>query len=370
MVLNNEPDINRARVHLKEKLPENEIHRIDLPRIVLVGESILDQTSDICREVGAEKALIVTGETTYKVAGKDTARNLVENDIQTECTFVEDATLYTVGEVIHEIQEIGADIVLGVGGGRNIDIAKASSARAGIRFISIPTVASHDGIASSLASIKGLGRPYTVKASPPVAVIMDSKIIENSPFRYTASGCGDMICKATEVRDWRLAHTENNEYYGAYAASLSLMSSEHVMKRARLIKEKKQEGIRTLLEALVSCGVAMSIAGSSRPTSGSAHLFSHALDKINETPALHGEQCGVGGIMMAKLHGLDWEEMRKKLQIIGAPTTASELGIDEEKVISALMIAQSIRPERYTILNKINMTQERALELARSTGVI
>jgi glycerol-1-phosphate dehydrogenase [NAD(P)+] len=369
-ILNNESEIYIVRNLLKGKQPENVVHRIDLPRIVLVGESILEKTCEVCHEFGAGKALIVTGETTYKVAGKDIAYNLEKSGVQTECTFIKDATLFTVGQVIHKIQEGQTDILLGVGGGRNIDVAKASSARTGKQFISIPTVASHDGIASSLASIKGLGRPYTVKAAPPVAVIMDSKIIQNSPFRYTASGCGDMICKATEVRDWRLAHKENDEYYGAYAASLSLMSSEHVMKRAELIKKRTQEGIRTLLEALVSCGVAMSIAGSSRPTSGSAHLFSHALDNINETPALHGEQCGVGGIMMAKLHGLDWREMKEKLQIIGTPTTADELGIDDAKIIEALTIARSIRPERYTILNKINMTREKAIELAKSTEVI
>lgn len=336
----------------------------------MVGESILNKVSEICQEMNVKKALIVTGKTTYTVAGRETSEILENSDIQTDCTFVEDATLYTVENVINEIQENQSDVVLGVGGGRNIDVAKASSARTGIRFISIPTVASHDGIASSLASIKGMGRPYTIQARPPVAVIMDSKIIADSPFRYTASGCGDIICKATEVRDWRLAHMEKGEYYGAYAASLSMMSSEHVMKRAELIRRKTQEGIRTLLEALVSCGVAMSIAGSSRPTSGSAHLFSHALDNVNETPALHGEQCGVGGIMMAKLHGLNWREIKQKLQVIGAPTTASELGVVDNKIIEALKVAQSIRPERYTILSTITMTSKKATELAKATEVI
>jgi glycerol-1-phosphate dehydrogenase [NAD(P)+] len=355
---------------LNKNPQQNKVHRIDLPRIVLVGESILKKISEVCHEIDINRALIVTGKTTYKVAGKETAEILENSNISTECTFVEDATLYTVGKVIHKIHENQADIVLGVGGGRNIDVAKASSAKAGLRFISVPTVASHDGIASSLASIKGLGRPYTVKAVPPLAVIMDSKIIAESPYRYTAAGCGDMICKATEVRDWRLAHTYNGEYYGAYAASLSLMSSEHVMKGATLIKERTQEGIRTLLEALVSCGVAMSIAGSSRPTSGSAHLFSHALDQIDNNPALHGEQCGVGGIMMAKTHGLNWREIKEKLQILGAPTTAEELGIKPENIIKALVMAPSIRPERYTILNKIEMTKEKAVKLAESTEVI
>jgi glycerol-1-phosphate dehydrogenase [NAD(P)+] len=203
-----------------------------------------------------------------------------------------------------------------------------------------------------------------------MAVVIDSKIIAESPYRFTASGCGDIISKATEVRDWRLAHEENGDYYGGYAASLSLMSSEHVMNSADLISKRTQEGIRTLLEALVSCGVAMSIAGSSRPTSGSAHLFSHALDMIAEKPALHGEQCGVGVIMMAKLHGLDWDVYQDSLSTIGAPTTAKELDIEQETIVKALTIAHTIRPERYTLLNKIKLDHESARALAESTGVI
>lgn len=346
------------------------IHRIDLPRIVIVGESILSRLYLICKELGFHKSFIVTGKTTYKVAGKHILELLEAQGIQANYTYVEDATLETVERVKKEILVNQADVVLGVGGGRNIDVAKLSAAETGKFFISVPTVASHDGIASSLASIKGMDRPYTVKAASPIAVVMDSKIIAESPFRFTASGCGDIISKAVEVRDWRLAHEENGDYYGGYAGSLSLMSSELVIEAAQQIRDKLEDGIRTLLEALVSCGVAMSIAGSSRPTSGSSHLFSHALDQITEKPALHGEQCGVGSIMMSKLHGLDWKEIRASLEVIGAPTNAEGLGIDEETVIEALVKAQSIRPNRYTILNKHKLTKKSARELAESTGII
>lgn len=355
---------------MSRTVPHNAIHRIDLPRIVLVGQSILEQLCPICGELDFSRALIVTGETTYQVAGKQAMEILRSDGIEAECIFVKDATLETVEKVNTKALENGVDVVLGVGGGRNIDVAKLSAHRTGKFFISVPTVASHDGIASSLASVKGMGRPYTVKAASPIAVVMDSKIIAESPYRFTAAGCGDIISKATEVRDWRLAHEENGDYYGGYAASLSLMSSEHVMKSADLIRKRTQEGIRTLLEALVSCGVAMSIAGSSRPTSGSAHLFSHALDQISEKPALHGEQCGVGVIMMAKLHGLDWEEIRSRLSVIGAPTSAESLGMDPGTVVKALTVAQSIRPERYTILSKVRLDEKSARELAESTGVI
>jgi len=148
------------------------------------------------------------------------------------------------------------------------------------------------------------------------------------------------------------------------------MSAKLVMQNADLIKPNNEDGLRVLLEALISCGVSMSIAGSSRPCSGSEHLFSHALDMIKPNHAMHGEKCGVGTIMMAYLHKADWRRIRNTLKRLGAPTDASELGMEKEDVIKALEMAPSIRPERYTILNKLNLDREACERLAKATKVI
>jgi glycerol-1-phosphate dehydrogenase [NAD(P)+] len=345
-------------------------HRIDLPRIVVVGNNVINSLGGICNELGYSNALIVTGTTTQKIAGEKAKTILERAGILSRYIFVADARLETVGRVMEETKTEETKVLIGVGGGRNIDVAKLAAAKTGLPFISVPTVASHDGIASNLASIKGMERPYTLKAVSPVAVVMDSEIILQSPYRFTASGCGDIISKATEVEDWKLAYKEKNEYYGGYSGSLALMSSELVTESVNNILNLTEDGIRTLLEALVSCGVSMSIAGSSRPCSGSAHLFSHALDIITPQPALHGEQCGVGAIMMAKLHDLDWEKIRDSLRILKAPTTAKELRIDRDSIIKALVTAQSIRPDRYTILSKIILNDSSAEKLAEECGVI
>jgi glycerol-1-phosphate dehydrogenase [NAD(P)+] len=346
------------------------VHRIDLPRIVLVGRGVLGSLGRVCEELGLQHPLIVTGRKTYEIAGKRAQAILGNGRLKADVIFVNKADLGTVEKVSRETMAVKADAVIGVGGGRTIDVAKLSAFKSNTYFVSVPTAASHDGIASSLASIKGLGKPYSMKANSPIAVLADSRIIAESPYRFTASGCGDVISKAVSVQDWRLAHKETGEYYGEYAGSLALMSSNLIMRNDHLIRERQEEGYRTLLEALVSCGVAMSIAGSSRPCSGSEHLFSHTLDVIAPEAALHGEQCGVGTIMMAKLHGLDWRSIRDSLRVIGAPTTARELGISHETLVEALVKAKVIRPDRYTILNKVNLTEESAEALARECSIL
>lgn len=344
---------------------------MQLPREVLVGRGTLELVSDICKKLGFSKtAFVVSGEKTMDIAGRHVIELLEQGGMKVGHILVSSPTLWNVRAVEMKIKRRKPRLVLGVGGGAKIDVAKLSSARCGIPYFSIPTTASHDGIASPLASIKGLTKPFSAMAQSPMAIIADTDIIIKSSQRLTASGCGDVIAKVTAVRDWRLAHKVKGEYYGAYAASLALMSSKLVMENANLIKPNDEEGLRVLLEALISCGVAMAIAGSSRPGSGAEHMFSHALDIITSKPALHGEKCGLGTIMMAYLYGLDWKRIRDKLKTVGAPTNAEELGIKPDDIIQALVKAPEVRPERYTILQEKPLNKDSARKLAEATEVI
>jgi len=347
------------------------LHRMTLPREVVVGNETLLLIGDICGRLGfSESAFVVTGPETQHVAGRGVIDLLHDRGMNVDHLVVASSTMWDVRAVEERIQELKPQVVLGIGGGTKIDVAKLSSARQGIPFISIPTTASHDGIASPVASVKGLSKPYSVVAQSPMAIVADTSIIIQSDYRFTASGCGDTVAKFTAVRDWELAHKAKNEYYGEYAASLALMSARLVMKNADVIKPRMEEGLRVVLEALISCGVAMSIAGSSRPCSGSEHLFSHALDLIAPNTAMHGEKCGVGTIMMAYLYETDWKGIKATLQKAGAPTTAEELGVETESVVEALVRAGAIRPERYTILEEKELSYDSAEKLARVTGVI
>ena len=347
------------------------LHRMQLPREVIVGNETLSLISDICKRLGfSESAFVVTGPDTQRVAGRRVIDLLYDQGMDVDHLIVASSTIWDVRAVEERIRELKPQVVLGVGGGTKIDVAKLSSARRGIPFISVPTTASHDGIVSPVASLKGLKKPYSVMAQSPMAIVVDTDVIIQSDYRFTASGCGDVIAKFTAVHDWELAHKVKNEYYGEYAASLALMSAKLVIKNVDVIRPGVEEGLRVVLEALISCGVAMSIAGSSRPCSGSEHLFSHALDVVEPNSAMHGERCGVGTVMMAYLYGMDWKGIKATLQKAGAPATAEELGVEPESVVDALVRACTIRPERYTILEEKRLSRGSAEKLAKVTGVI
>ncbi|MFZ3059029.1 MAG: NAD(P)-dependent glycerol-1-phosphate dehydrogenase [Candidatus Methanoperedens sp.] len=353
---------------MKEKNYKNKW--MQLPRNVVVGHGVINDTGKVCKDLKLNgNALIIAGDTTFKAAGKTVVVSLEDSGFNVNFAKVENPTLDEVNKVEKISKEVKAEFLLGVGGGKSIDIAKLASVHLDLPFISVPTAASHDGIVSSRASIIRNNKTVSEAAQTPLAVVADTAIIAAAPYRLLAAGCGDIISNYTAVRDWELAHRLRDEPFSEYASIISKLTAKILIDSAELIKPGLEESAWTVMKALVASGVAMSIAGSSRPASGSEHKFSHALDELAPKPALHGEQCGVGTIMMMYLHGGDWQEIRAALKAIGAPTNASELGIEEEYIIKALLNAHKIRPERYTILGT-GLTREAAEKVARITKVI
>jgi glycerol-1-phosphate dehydrogenase [NAD(P)+] len=344
---------------------------MQLPREVIVGNGVLNRVTEVTKRLNLKgTALIISGTKSYEVAGKKVYSLLEQAGMDPHGLLVETTTTKDIEVIEKQVLNLKPHVLFGVGGGTIIDATKINSGKQNIPFISVPTTVSHDGIASPLASLKGVDKPYSIMCQAPLAIIADIDVISLAPWRSVISGCGDAIAKFTAVKDWELAHKEKNEYYGEYAASLALMSAQLITANASLIQPENIGGLRVLLEALISCGVAMSIAGSSRPCSGSEHMFSHALDMVSSNPAMHGEQVGIGSILSAFLYGANWQQIRDALKQIGAPTTAKELGVKDEDIIKALELAPTIRSERYTILHKQQLDYETCKTIAKETNII
>jgi len=346
---------------------------MELPRKILIGEHVISEVGPLITSLGAtSKIAVITGKMVKARAGGECVTSLEKERLTSSWYIASDASIDTVSRLQKEIGDNGGlDFVIGFGGGRSVDVAKMTAYGLGKPFLSVPTSASHDGISSPFVSVRGTDKPHSVKAIAPIGVIADTHLMSQAPSRLLSSGCGDLLAKITAVKDWELARDEKGEYFGSYAANLAYMSAKIILDESNNLKLKNQFSIRTIVEALISAGVAACIAGSSRPCSGAEHLFSHALEYISGTNCgLHGERVGIGTIMMAKLHGLDWEKVTNALQKVGAPTNAKEINLSEEQIVKALILAQSPRPDRYTILSKVKMDKKSAYELAKFTKVI
>ena len=348
-------------------------HLMELPRKILIGDGVISQLGSFIMDLddNASKVAIITGNNVKARAGMPCKSSFFESSLQDSWYIVNDASMDSVNKLQIKIRDSIPDFIIGLGGGRSVDVAKMTAFKLNKPLVSVPTSASHDGISSPFVSIRGTDKPHSVKVNTPIGVLADTRLLSEAPMRLLASGCGDLVAKLTAVKDWEISRDEKNEYFGSYAANLAYMSAKIILDDSQKLLQKNGFGVRTIVEALISAGVAACIAGSSRPCSGAEHLFSHALEYIaGQNCGLHGERVGLGTIMMAKLHGLNWERIVETLENVGAPTKAEHIKINEDQVVRSLLTAQSLRPDRYTILSKLKLDKQSALELAKSVYVI
>lgn len=346
-----------------------DFRNVQLPREIHTGSGIITEIGDVCDTILSGKDItLVTGNTTKKIAGNQVIDILEDRKYNISVVIVTTATEDSVEKVT--VISKNSDAIIAVGGGKVNDVAKVASTRNQIPLITIPTTAAHDGLVSPRASIKNEHDNVSKEVNAPFALVADTQIISNAPYKFTAAGFADIISNLTAVEDWKLAYKLINEPFSDSAAALSLMTANLLIDQANNIQPRHPESAGIVIKGLISSGMAISIARSSRPASGSEHKFSHALDKIAPKPALHGEQCGVGTIMMMYLQGGNWKQIQSVLKQVNAPTTAKELGIDEKYIIEALTQAHNIRKSRYTILGDRGLTKEAALNIALKTGVI
>jgi glycerol-1-phosphate dehydrogenase [NAD(P)+] len=344
-------------------------HTMELPRLIVIGEKNIGQFGEFLRTLSSPKKVsLISGFQVKKIIQKKIERSLASSKIRFIWHMAKSNEIRSINEIQKAVVKDDSDFIVGIGGGRSVDTAKMIAFNLNKSFVSLPTAASHDGIASPFVSVRA-DKPHSIVAKAPLGVFVDIDIIKKAPKKLLASGCGDLVAKVISVRDWELGRDKTGEYFGRYAANLASMSAKILIENSQ-VYAKKGLDVRVIVEALISAGVASCIAGSSRPCSGAEHLFSHALDKIAPGIGLHGEKCGIGSILMAKLQGQDWKKISRTLKNVGAPTTAKEIDLMPDDLSKALTIAQDLRPERYTILKEVKMTPKKAIALARSTKVL
>ena len=350
------------------------------PREIIVGHNATQQVAELCNRIGSgENIVIIADKKTKKLSGEEIKKILSKANYDVKDKIVSSPTESEVKHVVKFSNKNNADILLGVGGGSVIDVTKLAAYELKIPFVSVPTSAAHDGIASPRASIKSSKGSVSKTAVSPLAVLADTKIIVKAPYRMIASGCADVISNISAVMDWDLAHRLKGEEFSTHGAVLAKTAAEMLMENVDDIRPDSEESAWLAVKAMIVSGVAMSVAGNTRPASGSEHMFSHMLDHLGpgimlkgrkHRKPMHGEQCGIGAIMMVYLHGGDWEKIKNTLRKIGAPITSEELGVSKKKIVEALVRAHEIRPERYTILGETCLTHDAAKKLAKITGVI
>ena len=249
------------------------------------------------------------------------------------------------------------DALVGIGGGRTLDVAKYAATLNGIPMVAVATSLAHDGIASPVSSLDDDGRKGSYGVQMPVAVMVDLDYVRRSERSMRCAGVGDAISNLSAIADWRLAERCRGEPVDGVAVTFARTPAMALVHRTDGVDS---EGfLVALAEALVLSGLAMATAGSSRPCSGGEHEIVHAIDHLMPGTAGHGQLAAVATLFTSFLRGD--EEM---LQTVDAclrrhelPRTPRDLDLSDDDFARAAHWAPNTRPGRYTILEHLALDE-------------
>jgi glycerol-1-phosphate dehydrogenase [NAD(P)+] len=318
----------------------------------------------------AHRLLIVhSGEASATGYGTTIAGDARAEGYGVEACVVRDNGEPSVMRAAEAIDTFRPDYVLAVGGGRVVDVAKLAAARRQAQVVTIPTQLASDAICSPVATIRDAdGRQRSVGAQMPVAIVVDMDVVDSAPRQTWLAGLGDLISNLSAVRDWRLAHAAHGEDFDDFACLTSEAAALSVFEDDADIAQDAYR--QKLIRGLILSGMAMEMAGSSRPASGSEHLISHALDLILARPRAHGLQVAVGTIAAALIRGEDTRRLVAFFRGVGLPVVPDDLGIALDDLLEAVRVGPSTRPGRTTCLDDIGEPGYERLRRAYEQGEV
>lgn len=335
----------------------NQHTHFNLPICLAVEEDAFFRSDEIIKryipDIAGQKAIVISEEFLiglYKEKITDISRDFGNAEIYA----MKNASFDEAVAIAKKVCIEETKIIIGIGGGRVLDTAKYAAHVSKAVYICMPTSLSNDSLASPFSVLETEGRArMTLTCKIPTAIIVDTNMIINAPEEQTLSGIGDTIAKHTALYDWKLSAESSSAQVDDFAYALSRMSFDSVYHCDRQ-DMKDHVFIRILSRALVMGGLAMEIAGSSRPCSGSEHLFAHAIEEYYpEIKISHGLAVALGTVPACIFQKQDPSSIISFFSSHRLVIDPKAYGITEDMFADMWEKARSVRTGRITILDSI-----------------
>lgn len=309
-----------------------------------------------------KKALVLISAGGYKRIG-----SLIEKSFEeAECGLVFN---YFNGECCREeidrlnalVKENGCDLVIGVGGGKIFDTAKAVAFYCGTPVLICPTIASTDAPCSALSVIytkEGVFEEYLFLPANPNMVLMDTEIIAKSPVRLTVAGMGDALATYFEARACKSSGAVScagGKTTGA-AMALAELCFDTLMEEGVKAKIALEAGACTeAVEKIIEANTLLSGIGFESAGLAGAHAIHNGMTVLEECHHMyHGEKVAFGTITQLVLENVPTEELEEVIDFcieVGLPVTWKELGVSEITDEKIMEVAKAACAENDTLHN-------------------
>lgn len=328
--------------------------QISIPTLVRVKVGVLDRVGMYLERQHCRAVAVLVSERLLPQLTERVAESLKLCGIKTVALVeVADNSVGAAARLFADLPG-GIDAVVGLGGGKALDVAKYVAFLGRLPYYAIPTSLSNDGFCSPQSSLIISGKRRSLPAALPFGILIDTGVCLEAPRILTLSGVGDLVSKFTAVRDWKLAFHATGETVNDFAALLSDGSIHAFLHHP----EFDLDGMKLLATVLLMNGMAMEMCGSSRPASGSEHLISHALDALSARPRLHGLQVGVASYIVSILQGLNTERIAAVFDATGFWSTIAEDPFSRSEWLAAVQAAPGVKHNYYTILSSRDVLPE------------
>ncbi|MDP4179546.1 MAG: sn-glycerol-1-phosphate dehydrogenase [Bacillota bacterium] len=311
-------------------------HSISIKEII-IGKGAINKLEMVISKLGfTDNFHIVADANTYKVAANQVERKFLERSYNFTSTVFEKKDLIAdesaLTRLLNEIDD-ETSCIIAVGSGTINDLSRYAAFKLNKPYLIIATAPSMDGYASSVSPLIINGFKRTYSAIAPIAIIGDTDILKNAPYEMITAGFGDMLGKYISLSDWKLGYYICNEYYCEAIVSIVEKALKLCIDQIEGLKRREDDAIENLMNGLVLSGLAMLMAGNSRPASGSEHHLAHFWEMrfISEgkKQILHGHKVGVASVLMAKRY--NFLSMLDKIDVINYLSQATTVSEDDTK---------------------------------------
>lgn len=323
------------------------------------GPGAISRLGEFLAPIGSTP-LIVADEAVWGFVGHDVISSLKAAGLPvTREVFHGIPSAKEIDRLVEVIKGANADVVVAVGGGSTIDAVKASGFLAGIRWVTVPTVASTDAPTSALAVVyteDGAFEEYRFFPRNPDLVLVDSQIIANAPAAFLAAGVGDALATWLEARATAASNslTMAGGLPTLTGTALARLSWDVLWDNALPALDAVRDHLVTpAVEKVIEANTLLSGLGFESGGLAAAHAIHNGLTAAPQTHGLaHGQKVNIGSLTQLVLEGAPTGDIRDFIEFttrVGLPTTLTEVGLTAENTHELELVANAATAAGETI---------------------
>lgn len=272
-----------------------------------------------------------------------------------------ECSMNEIHRVMEAVKAAGCDTIVGIGGGKIHDTAKAVAYYMEKPVVIVPTIASTDAPCSALSVIytdKGVFEKYLFLPASPNVVLVDTEVVSKAPVRLLVAGMGDALATYFEARACKRSDAGNCVGGKCTLAAMALAELcfdtllENGVSAALAVTQKV---CTKAVENVIEANTYLSGIGFESGGLAGAHAIHNGLTVIEETHSMyHGEKVAFGTLVQLVLENADTEEIETVLDFcnsVGLPVTLEQLGVKEIKAEQIMEVAKLAAAEGDTLGN-------------------